>query len=325
MSRPPNLLYLSPADVQRCGVTMSEVIDMVELALFEHGQGRTHMPPKLGFHPEPGTLMHAMPAYVAAAKAAGMKWVSAFPNNNQRGLPAVNAIIVLSDPETGLPQAIMDATWITAARTGASAAVAARKFASQDAEVAGVIGPGVIARASVAALRAVLPKLKRVRAYAPNRETLARFASEIREQYGLEVTPTASAAEAAQGANILITSAPWPRVTGQPPLAADAVRDVPFCCVLNLDSTISAAAVAACDRFFADDVATFDRHRSQGFFAGWPVAQEFSHVVADKLPARQGNERVICANLGLGIYDVVVARRVFDRAVAQGIGARLSL
>lgn len=304
---------------------MSEVIDLVELALVKHGHGCTQMPPKLGFHPEPGTLMHAMPAYVAAAKAAGMKWVTAFPKNNERGLPAVNAIIVLSDPETGLPQVVMDATWITAARTGASAAVTVRKLAPRDAEVLALIGPGVIGRASVAALREVLPKLKRVRAYAPNQETIERFAREIGEQYGLEVKPGTSATETAQGADVLITAAPWPRVGGEPPLGKEALRDVPFCCDLNLDSTISAEAIAAADRFLADDAATFEFHRSLGFFAGWTRPLEFSHVVAGKLPARQGSERIICANLGLGIYDVVVARRLFERAVEQGIGTTLPL
>lgn len=321
----PALLYLSSRDVARCGVTMREVIDLVELALVEHGNGRTELPPKLGIHPQPGSLLHAMPAFVARAQAAGMKWVAAFPPNRERGLPVVNGIIILSDTTTGLPQAIMDASWITAARTGASAAVAARRLAPADAETLAVIGPGVVGRASVAAMQEVMPKVKCVRAFAPHRETAERFAREVSELHSIEVERAPSANAAVAGAGVVITAAPWPRAKGQAPLDAAALQEVAFCCALDLDSTVSAEAASAASRVFADDVATFESHRQHGFFQGWPKPMELSHVVAGTLPARQADQRVICANLGLGIYDVVVARRVFEVARQRGIGTELPL
>jgi ornithine cyclodeaminase/alanine dehydrogenase len=305
---------------------MREVIDLVELALAEHGRGSTEMPPKLGIHPQPGALLHAMPAFVRATSAAGVKWVGAFPGNQKRGLPAVTGMIVLNDPETGLAQAIMDATWITATRTAASTAVAARKLAALDTQTLAIIGPGVLGRANVAALREVLPGLKRVRAYAPRRETVDRFARDIQMQHGLEVQPADSANDAARTAEVVVTAAPWPRVGGGPALGAKTMRNVRFCCALDFDSTLSAGAIAAADRFFADDVGTFESIRQGGFFPNWPAASELSHVVAGKSPVRQApDERVICANLGLGIYDVVVARRVFETARQQGIGTELPL
>jgi len=320
----PKLLYLSAADAERCGVPMRDVIDLVQLALFEHGLGRTEMPPKLGIHPQPGTLLHAMPALVRAANAAGVKWVSAFPQNRERGLPAVTGMIVLNDPETGLAQAIMDATWITAVRTAASTAVACRKLAPLDAETLAIIGPGVLGRTNVTALREVLPQLRRVRAYAPRRETVDRFVHDIQVQHGLEVQAVNSAEDAVHYAEVVVTAAPWPPVGSRPALGAEVMRDVPFCCALDLDSTLLGEAVAAADRCFADDVATFESIRQHSFFAGWPFPLELSQVVAGKLPGRQtSDERVICANLGLGIYDVVVARKVFEAALRQGIGIEL--
>lgn len=320
------LTYLSASDVARCGITMREITDLVELALREHGCGRTEMPPKLGVHPQPGSLLHAMPAWVGAAKAAGLKWVAAFPNNRERGLPTVTGIVVLNDPETGLPLAVMDATWITAMRTGASAAVAARQFAPKDAETLAIIGPGVVGRASVAALREVLPKLRRVRAYAPRAETVARFACDIEAPHGVKVVAANSPEEAVCDAQVVVTAAPWPLVSGKAALTREELGDVPFCCALDLDSSIAAGAVSAADRFFADDCATFESHRSHGFFANWPEPVELSQVIAGKLPPRQrAYERVACTNLGLGIYDVVVARRVLEIARQRGIGTELPL
>src|SRR5207248_1562901 len=145
------LLYLSNTDVEHTGLSIAEAIEAIEFALTEHAHGRTEMPPKIGVHPEAGALLHAMPAFVQRAPAAGMKWVGAFPANSARGIPAITGLIVLNDIETGLPLAIMDAGWITAARTAASAAVAARKLARPDSNVLGVIGPGVLGRACVAA------------------------------------------------------------------------------------------------------------------------------------------------------------------------------
>src|SRR5256885_10615008 len=177
-----NLLYLSFADVAHCGLTPAETIAAVEFALIEHAHGRTEMPPKIGVHPRPGTLLHAMPAYVQRATAAGMKWVGAFPQNGARGIAAITGLIVLNDIETGVPLAIMDAVWITAMRTAASAAVAAGKLARADSEVLGVIGPGVLGRASVAALHQAFPKLRLVRASAPNRVTAERFRDDIERE-----------------------------------------------------------------------------------------------------------------------------------------------
>jgi alanine dehydrogenase len=321
----PTLFYLSAADVARCGLTMREVIDLVELALAEHGNGRTEMPPKLGVHPQAGSLLHAMPAFVPAAHAAGMKWVAAFPANRNSGLPAVSGIIVLSDAETGLPQAVLDASWITAARTGASAAVAARRLAPGQAETLAIIGPGVVGRATVAAMREVLPRLKRVRAYAPRTEAAESFARDMSKLHSIDAQVAPSPNAAVEAADAVVTAAPWPRMKSAPALDAAALADIPFCCALDLDSTVSPEAAAGTVRLFADDLATFESHRQRGFFSGWPAPAELSHVIAGKLPAREANERVICVNLGLGIYDVVVAQRVFEVARNGGIGTELPL
>src|SRR2546426_8732864 len=145
----PQILYLSRADVEAARVPMKAIIDRLEIALGEKGRGRVEMPPKPGIHPGPpgnDTFIHAMPASVPTLGAAGVKWVSGFPGNQSRGLPYISGLLILNDPETGMPKAVMDATWITAMRTGAATAVAVRHLARPAAVSVGLLGCGVQAR-----------------------------------------------------------------------------------------------------------------------------------------------------------------------------------
>src|SRR5512143_3484291 len=108
------ILYLSRADVEAVNLSMTTIVGLLEAAFREKGHGRVEMPPKPGIHTRPDAFIHAMPAYIPALKAAGLKWVSGYPANAAHGLPYISGLIVLNDDETGLPYAVMDGTWITA-------------------------------------------------------------------------------------------------------------------------------------------------------------------------------------------------------------------
>ena len=118
---------------------MSDVISVVEAAFRMCGEGKGKMPAKVYLSVEKGDF-RAMPA--ALPGCAGMKWVNVHPRNPSLGLPSVMAILIYSDPETGYPLAIMDATEITAYRTGAAAAIASKYLARPDSHTVGIIGAG---------------------------------------------------------------------------------------------------------------------------------------------------------------------------------------
>jgi ornithine cyclodeaminase/alanine dehydrogenase len=328
----PELLYLSRKDVEDVALPLSEVIELVAFALSEKAHGRVEMPPKLGVHPLSGALLHAMPAWVQRAGACGIKWVSSFPGNKAHALPSINGLIIINDATTGLPQAVLDATWITTFRTAVSSAVAARVLARPDSEVMAMLGAGVQARANVAALQQVLPGIQLVRVYAPRRETLERYKHDVEREYHIRVEMVASAEQAVRDADVIVTTAPWPRVTGASPIEpAWLTKDV-FACALDFDASFTAEAVASFDHRFTDDLATMAYYKNAGCFAGWPpVVQELETVVAGLHVGRQAGrsdakpERILAVNLGLGIYDVVVARRVVERARQQRRGILLPL
>ena len=129
-------------------IKMSDVISVVEDALRMCGEGRGKMPPKVYLAVERGDF-RAMPA--ALPGCAGVKWVNVHPQNPSRGLPSIMAILIYSDPETGYPLAIMDATEITAYRTGATAAIASKYLARQNAHTIGIVGAGFQAHTQILA------------------------------------------------------------------------------------------------------------------------------------------------------------------------------
>ncbi len=319
-----HLLYLSRQDVESLGLGIGEVVDLVAFALSEHAHARVEMPPKRGVHPLPGALLHAMPAYVERGRACGIKWVSAFPSNKARGLPNITGLIILNDPGTGLPEAVMDAVWITAVRTAASTAVAARTFAREDSEVLGLLGAGVQGRTNLAALKHVLPRLRVVRVYGPHRQTLDRYKEEMEREHGVRVEPTPTPEAAVREADVVVTATPWPNP--MPSISPDWLRPGMFACALDFDASFTSSAVANFERRVCDDLATLKYYQGKGYFAGWAEFEELSSVVVGRSPGRQQREeRALAVNLGLGIYDVVVARRVLERARERGIGRVLPL
>ncbi|HUD70471.1 MAG TPA: ornithine cyclodeaminase family protein [Dongiaceae bacterium] len=326
-----DLLYLSRADVEAAGVTMPEIIDRLAIMFREKGHGRTEMPPKPDLHPGPpgsDNFIHAMPAYCGALGAAGLKWIAGFPGNRALGLPYVNGLIVLNDVETGMPLAVMDATWITAMRTGAASAIAARHLARADSALLAITGCGVQARTNLEALAAVLPRLRTVRAYDIHPERASAYAEEMGRRFPhLEVQAAAGPRAAIEGADVIVTAAPIRR-RPEPVIEAAWFREGALGLPLDYDSSWTPAAMATADRFYTDDTAQLLATRERGDFFQQipPVFADLGDVVAGLKEGRRApGERLLCLNMGIALDDMATAPLVLERARERGLGTRLTL
>jgi ornithine cyclodeaminase/alanine dehydrogenase-like protein (mu-crystallin family) len=319
------LRYLSRADIEALDIPMEAVIEAVEGAFREKGSGTAEMPPKPGVHPRPDAFIHAMPAYLEGMDAAGLKWVSGYPGNRERGLPYISGLFVLNDPETGLPLSVMDCTWITGVRTGAATAVAAKYLARPESSTAGILACGVQGRTNLAAL-ACLFTLERVHAYDIDPAAAERYADEMATALGLDVVPVDTADEAVRGMDLVVTSGPILEHP-EPTIAAGWLEPGAFAGALDFDSYWQPAAFAEIDRLVTDDRAQLDYYRTVGFFGGTPEPYaDLGEIVAGRKPGRQSpRERALALNLGLAIEDVATARLVYERAVAAGVGTELPL
>lgn len=322
----PELLYLSRADVEKVGLPMPEIIAAVEAVFREKGEGRVEMPAKIGIHPTPDDFLHAMPAYVASPRTAGIKWVGNFLKNPARGLPTISGLLVLNDSESGLPIAVMDCTWITAKRTGAASAVAAKYLARGEAEVLAVIGCGVQGRSHTEAMLVQFPRIRRVVAFDNTTANLTRYRQEMQALHRVSVVSASGTESAVREADIIVTATEI-RKHPAPSIRPDWIKPGAFCMPVDFDSQFTPEAIRGMDLFYTDDMAQMEFYRSAGYFQTTPKVQgDLGEVVSGRKPGRErSTQRTMAMHLGLAIEDVVTAIRIYDRAVAQGIGLRLPL
>ncbi|MEE8572298.1 MAG: ornithine cyclodeaminase family protein [Gemmatimonadota bacterium] len=319
------MLYLTRDDVESVGVTMREIVTALGHMFVEKGKGNAEMPPKPGIHPRQDAFIHAMPGYLPGIRAAGMKWVSGYPENRERGLPYISGLIVLNDPDTGIPLAVMDATWVTAVRTGAATAVAARYLARPDSTTVGIIACGVQGRTNLEALTCVF-EITHVRAFDTNREAAQRFAREMHRDLALDVTVVDTPKQAVRDSDLVVTSGPILK-DPSPTIAAGWLAPGAFACPVDFDSYWQGAALREADKLATDDRGQLEYYRSTGYFQSTPTPYaDLGEIATGSMPGRETeHERIICINLGLALEDMATARLIYDRAREKGIGRELPL
>ncbi len=319
------LLYLSQADVIDVDLGIERIIELVELAFHEKGNQRVEMPPKPGIHTQPDAFIHAMPAYIPAMESAGIKWVSGYPANQALGLPYISGLLILNSLETGIPYAIMDCVWITAYRTAAATAIAAKYLANPDSRTAGILACGVQGRTNLEAL-ATLFKLEQVWAYDIVPEVADAYVKQMSKKLGLEVIAVKSPREAVAKSDLVVTSGP---ILKHPDPAIDAgwLKAGGFGSAVDFDSYWTTEALAEMDKISTDDHGQFEYYRSVGYFQSTPAPYaDLGEIVVGSAPRRENqDERILAINLGLAIDDMAVAPEIYKRAVGKGIGTTLAL
>ena len=319
------ILYLARADVESVGLSMAEIITAVEDAFREKGAGNVEMPPKPGVHPGGGdNFIHAMPAYIPALRSAGVKWVSGYPENYKRGLPYIAGLLIFNDVDTGLPLCVMDCGWITAMRTGAATAVAARYLARPESSVVGILGCGVQGRTNLEALNVLFP-LKQVKAYDVNTEAAHLYAQEINRRFGLQANAVSTPKEAVTGSDIIVTAGPIllkPHATIQPGWLEEGA----FASLVDYDTYWSRQALKETSKFCTDDIPQLRLYQQMGYFQDIPpIYADLGELVAGLKPGRENPlERTMTANLGLAMDDMAVAPLIYQHALKKGIGVWLS-
>jgi ornithine cyclodeaminase/alanine dehydrogenase-like protein (mu-crystallin family) len=317
------LLYLSNADVEKVGLEMRVVIELLERAFIEKAGGRVEMPHKFGIHPYPESFSHAMPAFIPSLKAAGLKWVSAYPGNLGRSLPNVSGLIVLNEVETGQPYAVMDASWITAARTGAATALSAKYLARPDSRTVGILACGVQGRSNLLALAELFP-ISQAYAYDIDPAAQARYIDEMRLYLGIDVQSAASPRQAVQGCDLVVTSGPILKDPA-PEIQPDWLEPGAFASSVDFGSYWTRPSLQQMDHISTDDLEQYRAYRRAGYFAHVPdPTTDLSMLVSAGHPVRrQSTERAFAIHLGLALGDMAVAVEVYARAKEMGLGTWL--
>lgn len=319
------ILYLSKQDVLDARVSMQEIIDALEAMFKEKGQGQVEMPPKPGIHTRPDAFIHAMPAYIPSLGSAGIKWISGYPENQQKGLPYINGLLILNDPQTGIPYTIMDGAWITAKRTAAASAVAARYMAREDSSTLGVIACGVQGRSHLEAF-SCLYNLKKVKAFDIYPQVAEKFAKEMSEAFDVEIEVADAPQNAVQGMDLVVTSGPIVK-NPQPIIKPDWLAEGSFTSLVDFDCMCTKEALQAVDIIATDDLNQLESFRKSGYFLMTPAVNlDLGDIVAGKRSGRnKDKERTVAINLGVALDDMATAPLVYKKALEKGLGTELSL
>lgn len=199
------MLFLSDADIEKL-LTMEEAIEAVEQAFKEYAKGKVVLPTRstMMIEKHNGSISF-MPSYLTELEAQATKIVCIYPDNVQKGLPTTVAWIVVNDPLTGMVKAFMDATYLTAMRTGAVTGVAAKYLAPEDSKVVAIFGAGAQGRTQTWAA-CTIRDIEKVYVYDLYPEARKRFAEEMSQKLGIEVIPAGSGEEACRDADIVLTA-----------------------------------------------------------------------------------------------------------------------
>ena len=306
---------------------MKTARDIVERVYAAHGQNEVLMPSKITLDtgesndwPPYGGSYNAMPAYIGGdIDCSGVKWVWGFNDNRAKGLPYIGGVIILNEVRTGEVLAIMDGSYITDIRTGASAGVACKYLARKDASVLTIIGAGVQGRMNAIAVSEVL-NLKEIRVADLYPEAAKRYAEEMEKQLGITVTPCANNEEACHDSDVIITVT----IADEALVRKEWLK--PGCTVLSLGSfqELDERIPLECDKLVVDSWAQ-NAHRgellklaSAGRITEQNIHAEMPDIVVGRKSGRDNNEELICACIiGMGSTDIGAAGILFKEHFDQ--------
>jgi ornithine cyclodeaminase/alanine dehydrogenase-like protein (mu-crystallin family) len=328
--------YLSRSDVAATGaLEPPRVRRTIERSFETLTDARAVCPPKTmialgdGALPveETGRVM-AMPAYLRDdPPVVGVKWIASVPANTvDAGIPRAHGLVILADPRTGVPLAIMDGTDVSAARTGAVSGLALSRLASKDARTLCLIGAGGIAAAQLAGVVDAVPGLEDIRVFDVRRTRAERLAAEWSDR-GRRAVATGTAEEAVRGAQIVIACT----VAVGPSFSADWIeRGTTVVLVSRLDAP--EALHDRTDLLVVDSWAHETVHEGRyvarllaaGKVRGAQAVVEIGDLLTGRHPGRtDGQQIIVVSHVGLGVHDLAVSRDAFLLAREQHLGVEL--
>jgi ornithine cyclodeaminase/alanine dehydrogenase len=333
MSTPilPVLRWLSAADVIQAMPPIEERLTLAERTLTALATpGGSELPPKIAIHPRPtASFIHAMPAILRGADLfgdlVGMKWVAGFATNNELGLPGISALMILNDPATGIPLAIMDGGPITAQRTAAVSGVAVRRYGPATAgrpARAALVGAGVQGRSHLPIFGHLLPGVE-LHLFDRDPQRTELLAAEARTTPGVgKVVIHGTARAAIEDADLVLTAASFGPADERQSMTNDWLA--PGATVIPIDyATYCAAEVAReADLFLVDHREQYLANRDAGNFDGYPDPDAMLGEAILAGTTRPAG-RVVVTHLGVGLADVVFADAILRAAERAGLGLEL--
>jgi ornithine cyclodeaminase len=305
----------------------SEIIQVVQRAYVAHRAGQSSLPHStfLRFPDDERNRIIALPAYLGGGfEAAGMKWISSFPGNLDRGMERASAVVVLNSALTGRPEAIFEGSIISAKRTAASAALAAQSLTrGRDVSTVGIVGAGLINFEVVRFLLADCPGVRRLLVFDLDARRAAQFRKKCQELSGeLEVAAAESVSHILRDASLISLA-----TTAIDPHISDVSECRPGATILHVSlRDLTPEAILSCDNI-VDDVDHVCRARTSVHLAEQLTgSRDFIRctladiLTGDAAPRRDDASVAVFSPFGLGVLDLAVSHFVRHLAVEHRLG-----
>ena len=325
------ITVLSREDIEKI-FTMEEAIQADKDALEFYSRGGSTVPLRTNIDvaEEKGQSLY-MPAYIGGAKALGVKIVSVYPNNIEKGLTSVPATMVLLNPETGEVGALLDGTYLTQLRTGAVAGAATDILARKDAKVFALFGTGGQAESQLEAVLTVR-NIEEVRVFDISKERTEDFVQRMGEKYAkkfnVKIMAVSNADEAIEHADIItaVTTAKKPVFNGKGVKKGAHINGVGSYTpdMQEIDEYILLHA----DKIYVDtrhgvlsESGDFIMPMEKNKFKEESITGELGEIIMGKVPSRDNDEEItFFKTVGSGVLDVVTSRRIYEKALENNAG-----
>lgn len=326
----PRMLYLARRDVAAVGGDNCLLyVDALRSALITHAEGNTVQPLKPYLRVGKGHIADriiAMPAHVGDPGVSGLKWIGSKHDNPLSGRERASALIVLNDPATNYPVAVMEGSLISAWRTAAVTCLAARHLAREGFTDVALIGCGVIGRTQVTALLQQFPHIHTVHAYDLRRQAAGELAETLGQRVRVRVAD--SAEDAVRSGDVVVPCT----VTDEPYISLSWLKPGTFLSNVSIMDVHKDVFLGA-DKVVVDDWDQCNREKKiinqlveEGSFSRQRLHAELGEVLAGTRPGRETDDEIILLNpMGMAVEDIACAAEVYERAKSRGVGTWLDL
>lgn len=332
----PELIYLNKQDIINVGGYKSEIyVQAIKQALALHSEKNFSQPlkPYLKTNKKDEHIADriiAMPAYLGEPSISGIKWIgSKFSNPTKKNMERASALIILNDPETNFPIAILEGSVISAMRTAAVTVVATEYLAKKGFQHLSVIGCGLIAKMQINSLLEQFDHIKNVHLFDLDLQKAEMFGKEMQQRFSHVVFQIHQSAQSAvENAEVLVTCT----VTDQPYIKAEWIQKGTFVSNISI-MDIEKEAFLRADKVVVDDWDQSNREKKiinqlvlEGKFSKEMLHAELGDIITNKKAGRETDEEIIILNpMGMAIEDISCAYEIYKKARQEKIGTTLSL
>jgi alanine dehydrogenase len=316
-------LLISEKDVREL-LTMHDAIAAVEEVMRRQASGQAIVQPRHRLELPDKGFLHYMAGADVTAGIVGMKLYTSVHG-------ALRFLVPLYRSATGELLALVEAEHLSMIRTGAASGVATRHMSRENSQTLGVIGSGLQAHGQVEAIAAVR-NLTGVRVFSRNTDHRARFANEMEDKLEIPVTPVDSAEAAVHNADIVVTATTAHKAVVEGAWIAPGTHINAIGANFPQKRELDDAAIARASRIAVDFIEQAKMEAGdliQAFAANpsrWNSVVELSQIIAGKIPGRENETEVtLFKSSGIAIWDVAVAMKVYELAVAEGRGTQIPL